>query len=68
MKISPFEKASVSNIKDIFLTLISINYFKDVNLTFVSETGIALCLIASLAFSITLISKDNPKAIEGEDR
>lgn len=29
MKISPFEKASVSNIKDLLLTLVSIQYFKD---------------------------------------
>lgn len=29
MKISPFEKATVSNIKDLILTLISVYYFKD---------------------------------------
>ena len=29
MKISPFEKATVSNIKDILLTFISVYYFKD---------------------------------------
>ena len=55
MKISPFEKASVSNIKDLVLTLISIKYFKDINLNPVSESGIVFCLSASLIFSITLM-------------
>lgn len=36
MKISPFEKASVSNIKDLILTLISIKYFKDVSMNPIS--------------------------------
>ena len=55
MKISPFEKASVSNIKDLVLTLISIKYFKDVTLTPVSESGIVFCLSASIIFSVTLM-------------
>ena len=55
MKISPFEKASVSNIKDLVLTLISIKYFKDVTLTPVSESGIVFCLTASIVFSINLM-------------
>jgi hypothetical protein len=54
MKISPFEKASVSNIKDLILTLISIKYFKDVSMNPVSELGIFCCLTASVMFSITL--------------
>jgi len=58
MKISPFEKASVSNIKDLVLTLISIKYFKDVNLTPVSESGIVFCLSASLIFSITIMDSE----------
>jgi hypothetical protein len=55
MKISPFEKASVSNIKDLVLTIISINYFKDFVLTTFSEVGIFFCLSASIIFSFTLI-------------
>lgn len=55
MKISPFEKASVGNIKDLVLTLLSIKYYKDISLTFISEVGIGLCLVASLVFSFTLI-------------
>ncbi len=55
MKISPFEKASVSNIKDLVLTLISIKYFKDVSLNPISESGIFFCLSASIIFSITLM-------------
>jgi hypothetical protein len=58
MKISPFEKASVSNIKDLVLTLISIKYFKDVSLNPVSESGIVFCLSASLIFSITLMDAE----------
>lgn len=33
MRISPFEKASVSNIKDLVLTLVSIYYFQDFIMT-----------------------------------
>jgi hypothetical protein len=36
MKISPFEKATVSNIKDILLTFISVYYFKDFLLSLIS--------------------------------
>lgn len=55
MKISPFEKASVSNIKDLVLTIISIRYFQDFILTTFSEIGIFFCLSASVVFSFTLI-------------
>lgn len=54
MKISPFEKASVSNVKDLILTLVSIRYFKDVTLNPLSDMGIILCLTSSLIFSVTL--------------
>jgi hypothetical protein len=57
MKISPFEKASVSNIKDLVLTVISIKYFQDFVLTGFSEVGIVFCLSASAIFSFTLIEK-----------
>lgn len=57
MKISPFEKASVSNIKDLVLTIISIKYFQDFVLTSFSEVGIFFCLSASVIFSFTLIEK-----------
>ncbi len=57
MKISPFEKASVSNIKDLILTVVSIYYFKDFDMTLVSEIGVIFCLSASMAFSLTLIEK-----------
>ena len=58
MKISPFEKATVANIKDIVLTMISVLYFKDLLLTPLSETGILICLIASVTFSIKLLDKN----------
>lgn len=59
MKISPFEKASVSNIKDLILTVVSIKYFKDFEMTSFSEVGIVLCLSSSLLFSFTLIEKED---------
>jgi hypothetical protein len=62
MKISPFEKASVSNIKDLVLTLISIEYFKDVTLNPISEAGIVFCLSASLIFSITLMDGEHAES------
>lgn len=62
MKISPFEKATVSNIKDIVLTFISVYYFKDFLLSLISEVGILLCLSASVALSYTLLQQD-----EGEE-
>lgn len=58
MKISPFEKATVSNIKDIVLTFISVYYFKDFILSLISEVGILLCLSASMALSYTLLQQD----------
>lgn len=57
MKISPFEKATVSNIKDIVLAFISVYYFKDFVLSLLSESGILFCLTASVAFSYTLLQK-----------
>ena len=57
MKISPFEKASVSNIKDLLLTIASIRYFKDFEMTLLSEIGIFFCLSSSVVFSLTLIEK-----------
>jgi hypothetical protein len=57
MRISPFEKASVSNIKDLVLTIVSIKYFQDFILTGFSEVGIFFCLSASILFSCTLIEK-----------
>jgi len=57
MKISPFEKASVSNIKDLLLTIASIQYFKDFEMTLLSEIGIFFCLSSSVVFSLTLIEK-----------
>lgn len=61
MKISPFEKATVSNIKDIALTFISVYYFKDFVLSLISETGIFFCLTASVVFSYTLLQKTEEK-------
>lgn len=58
MKISPFEKATVSNIKDILLTFISVYYFKDFILSLISEVGILFCLSASIVFSYTLLQQD----------
>lgn len=64
MKISPFEKATVSNIKDIVLTFISVYYFKDFILSLISETGIVCCLAASVVFSYTLLQ--HPEVSSGE--
>ena len=61
MKISPFEKASVSNIKDLILTVISIQYFKDFEMTLFSELGLMLCLSASVIFSFTLIENSEER-------
>ena len=55
MKISPFEKASVSNIKDLILTLLSLKYFQEFAFNFISEVGIFFCLTSSIIFSISLI-------------
>jgi hypothetical protein len=63
MKISPFEKASVSNIKDLVLTIISIKYFQDFILTAFSEIGIVFCLSASVIFSFTLIEKSEKEEV-----
>ena len=63
----------MSNIKDLVLTIISIKYFKDIQLTAVSESGIVFCLSASLIFSVTLIDGEEGKGdgmrdgIEGEE-
>ena len=63
----------MSNIKDLVLTIISIKYFKDIQLTTVSESGIVFCLSASLIFSVTLIDGEEGKGdgmrdgIEGEE-
>ncbi len=59
MKISPFEKASVSNIKDLILTIVSIKYFKDFEITLLSEMGVFFCLSASIVFSFTLIENQS---------
>jgi hypothetical protein len=64
MKISPFEKATVSNIKDILLTFISVYYFKDFILSLISETGIAFCLSASIVFSYTLLQDEEKPSKE----
>jgi hypothetical protein len=64
MKISPFEKATVSNTKDILLTFISVYYFKDFLLSLISEVGILLCLPASVALSYTLLQQDKAEDVK----
>ena len=58
MMISPFEKSTVSNIKDLILMLLSVYYFKDFLITWISGSGIAICLVASALFSIPFIEKE----------
>jgi hypothetical protein len=65
MKISPFDKWIVSNIKDLILMLISVSYFRDLHLTPISGIGLCLCLCSSVIFSIPF--KDN-KRISYKDK
>lgn len=51
MKISPFEKSTVSNIKDLLLTLISVYYLREFAMTYISSTGLILCLVSSGVFA-----------------
>ena len=67
MKISPFEKASVSNIKDLILTIVSVQYFKDLEMTSTSLIGVVLCLSASLVFSLTLLVSEEKEEITKEN-
>jgi hypothetical protein len=59
MKISPFEKSTVSNIKDLILMLISVFYYGDFSLTVVSGFGLILCLIFSALFSLPYLQHQN---------
>jgi hypothetical protein len=52
MKISPFEKSTVSNIKDLVLMLISVQYFHDLNLSVISGIGLLICLVSSALFTL----------------
>jgi hypothetical protein len=52
MKISPFEKSIVANIKDLILMVISVVYLHDYTITPISGFGIVLCLICSALFSV----------------
>lgn len=65
MEINPFEKATVFNIKDIVLTFISAYYFKDLVLNLISESGIFLCLTASIALSFTPLEKSEESSTHG---
>lgn len=65
MKISPFEKSTVSNIKDLVLVLISVMYYNDFALTPISSIGMILCLISSALFSVPYFQQeDQPKIPE----
>lgn len=57
MKISPFEKAIVSNIKDLILVFISVEWLYDFSITMLSGTGMILCLMGSAIFSVPYLSK-----------
>jgi hypothetical protein len=52
MKISPFSKAIISNIKDMILVLISVLWLYDFSVNFISGSGIVLCLTGSTIFAI----------------
>ena len=55
MKISPFEKAIVSNIKDLILAIISVEWLLDFEITIISGFGIVICLAGSFIFSIPVL-------------
>ena len=52
MWISPFEKATVSNIKDLLILAISVRIFHEMELVGMNEVGILLCLVGSALFSM----------------
>lgn len=52
MVISPFEKATVSNIKDLFILMISVKVFHEMELISMNEIGMLFCLIGSAMFSM----------------
>lgn len=61
MWISPFEKATVSNIKDLLILAISVQFFHEMELVGMNEAGIFLCLVGSGLFSLpALMSKSGP--------
>lgn len=62
MKISPFEKTVVSNMKDLILVIISIEWLTDFGVTWISGSGILLCLSGSTIFSIPVLDKVEPDA------
>ena len=57
MKISPFEKSTVTNMKDLVLTLISVYYFHDFLISWISGIGVVVCLVASGLFTIPYINE-----------
>lgn len=59
MKISPFEKSTVSNIKDLILMLISVFVYHDFSITPISGVGLILCLIFSALFSLPYLQHTN---------
>lgn len=65
MKISPFEKAIVSNIKDLILVIVSVEWLFDFKITMVSGIGIGLCLVGSLIFSVPVLSSSSEEKNEG---
>ena len=67
MKISPFEKAIVSNIKDLILVLISIEWFLDFSITILSGTGMILCLMGSAIFSTPYLSNSQGEKQENSE-
>ena len=58
MKISPFSKAIISNIKDMILVLISVLWLYDFSVNFISGSGIVLCLTGSTIFAIPYLEKE----------
>jgi hypothetical protein len=61
MKISPFSKAIISNIKDMILVMISVLWLFDFTANLISATGIALCLIGSTIFALPYLEKEAPE-------
>ena len=52
MKISPFEKATTSNIKDAFILVVSVRFFHDFVLRVNTVVGITLVFVGSVAYSL----------------
>lgn len=54
MKISPFYKATVSNLKDVIILFASVEYFGDFKLSTENVIGLLFVFVASLIYSLPI--------------